>query len=272
VSAVNGHSVTELRGGFDRVADLYDRIRPTYPPELFEELFSRLPARPDVVEVGPGTGQATGALLDHHARVTAVELGTNMAERLGRNFAVRHDLGIIVSSFEDAVLPNHSFDALVSATAYHWVTGPARWEKPSEVLRPGGWVAIIDTIQVDEPTDRGFFERVQPIYDHYGPPGNQRPPIPAAEATSPCLVELADSPRYDMPRLFRYRWDQTYTTVGYADLMRSYSVSQAMPPAEREELIAAIADCVTHEFGGQVTRPLVITLTLARSLGKPRPG
>lgn len=259
--------MSELRDSFDRVAELYDRIRPTYPPELFDDLFSRLPERPEVVEVGPGTGQATGALLDHRAGVTAVELGANMAERLRRNFVGRHDLGIIVSSFEDAELPDHSFDALVSATAYHWVSGPARWEKPAQVLRPGGWVAIIDTLQVAEPTDHGFFERVQPIYDRYGPPRDRPPAVAAAEVTSACLVELADSPRYDTPQLFRYRWDQTYTTDGYADLMRSYSVSQAMPPTEREELISAIAECAAHEFGGQVTRPLVVTLTLARSLG-----
>ena len=58
----------------------YDRARPGYPDAVFEDLFARLPARPTIVEVGPGTGQATRQLLARGARVTAVELGPAMAD------------------------------------------------------------------------------------------------------------------------------------------------------------------------------------------------
>ena len=47
------------RDGFDEVAELYDRIRPGFPDHLFDELAAALPPSPAVVEVGPGTGQAT---------------------------------------------------------------------------------------------------------------------------------------------------------------------------------------------------------------------
>jgi SAM-dependent methyltransferase len=155
----------ELRATFDQVAEIYDRVRPEYPAALFDELFSRLPARPDVVEVGPGTGQATGSLLGLGARVTAVELGPRLAERLRHNFPSRDDLEIIVAHFEAVDLPSHSFDAVVSATAFHWIAAPENLEKPHALLRPGGWLALIDTVQVTAPADHGFFERVQPIYD-----------------------------------------------------------------------------------------------------------
>jgi hypothetical protein len=51
---------SDIRLSFDRVAASYDDIRPHYPAELFDLLFSYLPDRPKIVEVGPGTGQATG--------------------------------------------------------------------------------------------------------------------------------------------------------------------------------------------------------------------
>jgi hypothetical protein len=38
-----------------------------------------------------------------------------------------------------------------------------------------------------------------------------------------------------------------------------------MAAGDREALIAEISQCIDHEFGGRVTRPLVITLTLART-------
>jgi SAM-dependent methyltransferase len=259
--------VPERRATFDHVADIYDRVRPQYPAALFDELFSRLPIRPDVVEVGPGTGQATGSLLNLGARVTAVELGSRLADRLRHNFGSRDALEIIVSSFEGVDLPSDAFDAVVSATAFHWVATPENLEKPYKLLRPGGWLALIDTVQVAAAVDKGFFERAQPIYDRYGESKGFVPSPAPDQATNPLLPELEASPLYDETLLLRYRWDQTYRTSDYADLLRSYSTSQAMVAGDRERLIAEISQCIDREFEGRVTRPLVITLTLAHIPG-----
>ena len=52
--------------GFDNVPEIYDRVRPEYPPELFGALFSYVRRDQDVraVEIGPGTGKATHPLLE----------------------------------------------------------------------------------------------------------------------------------------------------------------------------------------------------------------
>ena len=54
-----------LRSSFDKVPEIYHAIRPGYPPMLFGALFELLPSRPHVLEVGPGTVQATKDLLAH---------------------------------------------------------------------------------------------------------------------------------------------------------------------------------------------------------------
>jgi SAM-dependent methyltransferase len=254
----------ELREFFDHDADLYDRIRPKYPAALFDELFTRLPEPADVLEVGPGTGQATGALLARKARVTAVELGLNLADRLRDNFQTIVRLKVVLSSFERVELDPHSFDAVVSATAYHWIDEPVRLTKPAQLLRPGGWLAIIDTVQVAAPTDNGFFERSQSIYDRHGN-GADRPLLPSPdEATSFIMPALEQSGLFNDPALYRYRWDQTYETTSYVDLLRSFSATYQMPRAEREAFLAEVAALIDDEFDGYVTRPLVITLALAQ--------
>src|SRR3954451_21675360 len=73
------------RDGFDEVAELYDRGRPGYPDDLFDELAAALPRSPAVVEVGPGTGQATKGLVARGANVTGVELAAPPAAVLARN-------------------------------------------------------------------------------------------------------------------------------------------------------------------------------------------
>jgi hypothetical protein len=53
----------DIRLSFNEVADIYDKVRPSYPAGLFDVLFQKLPSQPEIVEVGPGTGQATNDLL-----------------------------------------------------------------------------------------------------------------------------------------------------------------------------------------------------------------
>lgn len=260
--------MTELRKTFDGVADLYDRVRPTYPDALFDELFSRLPESPKILEVGPGTGQATGSLLARDARVTAVELGVNMADRLRRKFVDDEQLEIIVSSFEDVKVANHAFDAVVSATAYHWIEESVRLEKPIDLLRPGGWLATIDTVNVSSSSDGGFSERSQFIYDKYfGHVEEPRQPL-AHEVMGFMFDALEKSSLYAAPQRFMHRWDQTNDAETYGDLLRSYSSNQAMPEVQREAFIGEIVGMVNDEFGGRVTQPIVIVLTMAQPAEK----
>ena len=77
----------EARRSFDGVAEVYERIRPSYPPAMFDDLFAVLPPDPEVLEVGPGPGKATRDLLRRGAQVHAVEIGPALAETLSATLA-----------------------------------------------------------------------------------------------------------------------------------------------------------------------------------------
>ncbi len=66
---------------FNEVPELYDRVRPAYPDELFADLvaITGMDRRSPVLEVGCGTGQATRSLAALGCSVTAVEPGAGMA-------------------------------------------------------------------------------------------------------------------------------------------------------------------------------------------------
>jgi SAM-dependent methyltransferase len=256
----------EIRHGFDNIPDIYDRVRPRYPAAAFDEIFVRLPPSPPIIEIGPGTGQATRDLLARGAHVLAVELGAAMAAKLQSNFRDEPGLEILVSSFEAAPVPAAAFDALFSATAYWWVSSPERMTKPVQILkRPAGLMAILDTMQVDAEADRGYFERSHAVYETHGvaPSGGYHRAPPPDAVVPPIVAELEQSPLYRDVELYRYRADQTYSTSQYADLVRTYSGSQAMTDHAREALIADLSGLIDAEFGGTVTKPLVMTLALA---------
>jgi SAM-dependent methyltransferase len=251
------------RLSFGTVVDVYDEIRPTYPGALFEEFFTLLPSEPVVVEVGPGTGQATKDLLARGARVHAIEISPAMATRL-RSKLPTERLQVSVGDFETIEVAGASADALFSSSAYHWISPPAQLDRPASILRPGGVLAIVEGIQVDSPEDLGFYAAAQPIYERYGQ-GHRGAPAPARAHVEPKILQsVAGDPRFSDVAVHRWDWDQTYTASGYRKLMLSFSDTNMMDAGDRAGLVDEMESFINERFDGRVTRPLVVTLTTAR--------
>ena len=252
----------DVRLSFNDAAEVYDRVRPSYPAVLFDALFQMLPSQPEIVEVGPGTGQATKDLLDRGASVLAIEIGPAMAAKLRSN--LRSDrLSVGVGDFEAMEIVAGEADAVFSATAYHWISQEAQTDRPAAILRSGGLMAIVDLIQVDSPDDAGFFAAAQSIYERYGQ-GHIGPPAPSRGSVDPAIRAVLDADRrFDSVAVRRYDWDQTYSASDYRYLMLSYSGTQMMKESDRAGLLDDMESFIRNDFGGVVTRPLVVTLTTA---------
>jgi len=229
---------------------------------MFDDLFRLLPGRPVILEVGPGTGQATRDLLGWGAVVHAVEIGPATGAKL-REVLTSPALTVAIGDFETADVTERGFDAVFSATAYHWISPRAQVDRPALALKPGGVVAIADLNQVNSPDDKGFFAAARSIYQRYGQ-GHSGPPAPERDAVDPPMrAVLRGDPRFSDVEVRAYDWNQTYSAAGYRKLMLSYSGTQMMTPAARRGLLDDMEDFVRQQFGDQVTRPVVVTLTTA---------
>jgi SAM-dependent methyltransferase len=199
------------------------------------------------VEVGPGTGHATIDLLAHGADVEAIEIGPAMAATLRSNLPSDR-LHVRIGDFEDIDVAARSADAVFSASAYHWIGPRAQLDRPATILRPGGFMAIVDLIQVSSPADGGFFAAAQPIYERYGQP-HSGPPAPARADAEPALrMALAGDPRFGDVTVRRYDWDQTYSAADYGKLMLSYSGTQMMDEDARMGLMGDIESFIEEPW------------------------
>jgi len=252
----------EARRSFDGAAEIYHEIRPNYPAPMFADLFRLLPGHPAILEVGPGTGQATRDLLGRGATVHAVEIGPAMAAKL-REALPSPALTVTIGDFEEIGVGEDRFDAVFAATAYHWISKRAQVDRSASFLKPGGVIAIVDLNQVSSPDDKGFFAAAQPIFERYGE-GHVGPPAPERKAVDPPIRRtLSDDPRFVNVEVRAYDWNQTYAAASYRKLMLSNSSTQMMTPSARQGLLDDIEDLVRQQFDNQVTRPLVVTLTTA---------
>jgi SAM-dependent methyltransferase len=225
----------ERRTTFDGVAELYERARPTYPDELFDDLVEIAGLQPGsrIVEVGCGTGKATLPLAGRGLRVTCVELGASLAATARRKLALFPGVEIVVADFETWTPRQAGYDALVSFSAYHWIEPELRYVKAADVLREGGSVAL-GTIQhvLLEDADP-FFLEAQEDYVAAGLGGTPPGPPESIEAFG---AEIAQSGLFRLVAERRYPWDEEHTADEYIDLISTYSESIALPEQARREL------------------------------------
>jgi SAM-dependent methyltransferase len=242
---------------FDEDAELYDRARPGYPSRLYDDLAELAGIRDGsrVLEVGCGTGQATVPLAARGCRITALDAGPRMAAVARRKLAACAAVEVVTAEFEHWPLPAEPFDAVVSATAFHWIDPAVRMVRAADALRPGGALAVVRTQHVRGGTEE-FFAEVQRCYERFDPdtrPG-LLPPEAAGIDGSDHAAEVARSGRFGPTVFRRHERDITYTTAEYLDVLRTYSGHRALPKAARRGLLGCVAALVDGRYGGRVTK------------------
>ena len=138
---------------FDEIAAEYDRHRPAYPDNLIDQAcqVAGIGSGDLVLEVGCGSGQLTRALLARGLHVTAVEPGQNLIALARRNLGGAGAVEFVNAQFENAPLPREQFQAVFSASAFHWVNPEVSWQKAADVLVPGGTLALVQYFGLAEP-------------------------------------------------------------------------------------------------------------------------
>jgi SAM-dependent methyltransferase len=254
-----------LRATFDEDAERYDRARPGYPPLLFDDLAELTGIGPGcrVLEIGPGTGQATLPLAERGCQIVAVELGEGLASLTRRKLSAFGNLRVETSAFETWPLPAEPFDVVVAATAFHWIDPEFRVAKSADALRPGGALAVLETHHVAG-DDAGFFDRSQECYLRFDPDATPGLRLPTAADVPMQAPDIAASSRFGPIEFRRYVWDRTYSTAEYVDLLLTYSDHLALPDSSRTGLLDCIARLIDNGFQGRIRKRYLTQLCVAR--------
>ena len=141
---------------FDEIAAEYDRHRPAYPDELLDRAcrVAGIGSGDHVLEVGCGSGQLTRGLAARGLRVTALDPGKSLIALARQNLAGAGEVEFVNAQFEDALLRREQFQAVFSASAFHWVDPEVSWQKAADVLVPGGTLALAQYFGLEEPRSK----------------------------------------------------------------------------------------------------------------------
>lgn len=269
---------------FDRIAGLYDRARPGYPPEAVTDLvrICAVDSSSRVLEIGCGTGQLTRDLAASEARIVCVEAGSSLADAARANLSRWPNVEVVTTRFEDFDVPTSSFDLVVSATAFHWVAPEISYAKAAALLDERGRLALLTNghSRGGTHTDERIAEPIRHLHRRLAPEVGDWD-FPAAKdiqhralaggdiASVWARVErkLSDPPPVEQlfgpPTVKTYRWLAAYDRNAYLAMLSSQSSYALMDQVRHDDLLASIGVLIDEKLDGTVTKEYVTVMAIA---------
>ena len=164
--------VMESRGVFDAIPEEFDKYRPHYSPELFDALirYANIGENKSVLELGPGTGQATDPILDTGCEYHCIELGKHLAVKMSEKYGNRENFRIVNDDFITHDFGEQKFDMIYSARTIQWIPEDVAFSKTFALLKPGGILAMIHIYSDYKTPNPRLFDNIQKVYEeHYRP-------------------------------------------------------------------------------------------------------
>lgn len=141
----------EFKKVFDLIPDEFDKWRPQYCPEAFADIIRYADLKPGkkVLEIGPGTGQATRPLLMTGCDYVGIELGEHLYDFTKKKFADYPNCKMVNGDFSNYDFAEKKFDMIFSAATIQWIPENIAFSRSFDLLKPGGFLVMIANIGND---------------------------------------------------------------------------------------------------------------------------
>lgn len=248
---------------FDNTAVGYDRSRPVYPEELYQDIFEyrKIDTQSNVLEIGLGTGKATKPILETGCRLVGIEPGENLANLAKEKFKSYYNFSLYTNTLQDYTCPPESFDFIYSATAFHWIPEEYGYKRVYELLKSGGVFARFAYHAGPDKERKMLTDEIQRLYGLYL--HTTQVPKEFAEEDARKTAEIAGRYGFIDLKYRLYELAKDFTADEYMELLRTYPNHMALEPCARKKLFKGIHSAINNH-GGIITVYYTIDLELAK--------
>ena len=236
----------ELRRVFDTIPEQFDRYRPRYSAELFAALIAYAGIGPGktVLELGPGTGQATDPILHTGCDYTAIELGENFCERMQQKYGQEPNFRIIHDDFITHDFGSQQFDMIYSAATIQWIPEDIAFSKTFALLKPGGILAMMLTKGDYRTPNEQLYQNIQKVYSAYF-----KPEIPYTHGS----FRYTNAPAYGYVDFETHEFHgvREFTAEEYAAFCGTHCDHIVIPEPYRSKFFRGLRDAV-WEAGNRI--------------------
>ena len=246
---------------WDAVAVSYDRVRPSYPERLLEDLCvgARLNPGSRLLEIGAGTGKATLPLAQRGYAIHCLEPGPNLAEILLQKCAGYPEVSVELTTFEHWSAPAQgSFDLIYAAQAFHWLDPDSRYQKCHQALKADGRLALFWYHPVP---DASVQDEIDAMLRRHAP--EVFPEVGARDER--WEQDIIASGLFGEPEVHHYTEDRPTKADTYLQALTTQSAFGLLGE-ELKTRLRANARALLDRYGGQVTVRMEYTLCLSPRL------
>ena len=252
---------------FNRVAELYDTYRPSYPEELVESIISTTGIQPDgrILEIGCGTGKATTLFARRNFSMLCIEQGENLAAFAAGKLHQFSRVKFETAAFEDWVEQPNEFDLVISAQAFHWIPKEIGFAKTARALKTSGYIALFWNLY---PAPEGeIAAALREVYQTHVPELADRANYDE-DKIKQREMEINESGYFAPVSVTRFPWMARYSAAHYSGLLGTYSDHLRLPRETKQPLLEGIAEVISN-FGGYIETPYTTVLYLAQKAQEP---
>lgn len=251
----------DFRKVFDSIPEQFDEWRPRYCDELFNDLieYANIGPGKNVLEIGPGTGQATEPILKTGCSYQAIELGENFTEFMINRFGSYEKFQIINADFETYDFKDTKFDLVYSAAAFQWIPEKIGYPKAYNLIKSNGTFAMMLMRPDIQPgggyTDEPLYSKIQEVYSEFFQP----------ETEYKCRLDYDARDKYGFVDLEcrEYKKTREYSADDYVSLIGTHSDHLTLQEPYKTKFYEGIRE-VIRGFDNKITLYDKITMYLAR--------
>ena len=229
----------EFRRVFDTIPDQFDKFRPRYSDELFAYLIAEAGIGPGkrVLEIGPGTGQATEPVLRTGCEYHAIELGEHLYRKMQEKYGKLPNFNIVNDDFITHDFGDMKFDMIYSAATIQWIPEAIAYTKTFDLLKPGGTLAMMLTSAEYKSDNEALYEKIQTLYDRY-----YKPDIPYKQGA----FRYTAAPEYGYTEVERhdFKGQRVFTADEYVAFSGTHCDHIVIPEPLRTEFFEGLRKAV----------------------------
>jgi SAM-dependent methyltransferase len=247
------YSLEQRKNWYSNVADAYNRTRPQYPQQLINRTveLANLSENTKILEIGCGPGTATTEFAKLGFSMVCLEPSKEACNLARQNCAGFPDVEIINTTFEEWELPINTFDCVLAATSFHWVSPQAGYPKLDRALNDDGNLILLWNKEPQPSYE--VYQILDEVYQRQVPSLSRYEDRATHEKILWELGENAIKSGLFKDLVFEMiECDRTYTIDDYLTLLSTLSPYIALDSQKRDTLFNDLRDTISKNLGDTI--------------------
>ncbi|GAC1489655.1 MAG: hypothetical protein NVS2B14_01100 [Chamaesiphon sp.] len=145
IGSYSSKDLEQRKNWYSPAAEAYNKARPRYPDVLIHRVveITQLSSNSKMLEVGCGPGTATVAFAQEGCSIVCLEPNPDFCQFAQQNCKPYPNVEIQNTSFEEWTLEAKKFNAVLAASAFHWIPSEVGYPKAADALQENGYLILL---------------------------------------------------------------------------------------------------------------------------------